>query len=178
MSQQAAPAISDSCHLVNLPYELRLEVYHYVLESRGEFLIKDKRDEPRPCWYFNPAVDRSKGLLHSCRQIREEFRLYIFSHSVFHLTNAADSVIMFLRDTPDWLLASIRCVNYQQSSSHPLAEHAALREVKSIMPECEREDLQKSVRNFKTIFRLIADKLKGLFLSSPSSNKSAYTCRT
>ena len=166
MSLERKHEISKKAYLTEeLPFEIRHEIYKHLLGTRGEISIGrfETGHARRLC---NQDVHFSQGLLYSCTQIRDEFSLYIFSHSIFDLEDAADSVVEFLRQTPNRLLRAIRCVHYSHCNKLPLTDSFP-RELKKLMTKQDQQNVKKCTANFQEIFRLMIQKMTGLNLARP-----------
>ena len=143
-----------------VPFEIRHEIYKYLLGTRGEISI-GRLETGKARRLCNQDVHLSQGFLYSCTQIRDEFSRYIFSHSIFDLEDAADSVVEFLRNTPDRLLRAIRCVHYSHCNKLPLTDGFP-RELKKLMTKQDQQNVKKCTTNFEEIFRLMTQKMTGL----------------
>ena len=150
--------MSEHPALLGLPHEIRHEIYKTLLAIRGEILVgysKEAALGPR-----TSGIRQSLGLLFACRQLYAEFSVFIYSHTIFDLVDAADSVVSFLEHTPEHLLASIRCLVYGHDRAHPLTDSFPS-ELQRLMAKTERNRVKRCMSNFNMIFGLIKKKLAG-----------------
>ena len=145
--------------LLDLPAEIRCMIYGYLLSSRGEICIGSD-SEGTAMRLCNHIVIKSKGLLRASKVLYEEFSVVLYSHTIFDLEDAADSVISFLRNTPDHLLACIRCIQYNHRDALPLTDNFP-KELRSLMTKPRQDQMRTSMQNVETIFELITKKMTG-----------------
>ncbi|KAI4155762.1 MAG: hypothetical protein LQ340_000782 [Diploschistes diacapsis] len=159
----------EETSLLDLPYEIRYQIYEQLLGARGEIRVgRIKADVVEPgC---DEAVKRSLGLLFACKPLYNEFSRFLYSHTIFDLEDAADGIVQFLQQTPPHLLASIRCVNYNHCDTIPLTDKFPSK-LKQLMQKADQDDVRKCAANFKTIFQLITEKLTGSELLPDSTRK-------
>lgn len=75
---EESPSKISSCHLLNLPAEIRNYVYGYIL-PQGRIVVRDARPPYRP----SPSISLPRAITQVCRQLRHETLSMYFYNNMF-----------------------------------------------------------------------------------------------